>query len=103
MAARSLRKRQSMLTNAHILTRASPLQTHFAYSVANSGWWKTALIVITAAFFAVLLTTQFGRGAKLVEKGAEIALSHARELLREADKENRNVRPLPLSLPKSDV
>jgi Na+/H+ antiporter NhaC len=97
-----LLKHLSMLTNSHILRRAGPVQAEFVYSVASNGWWQAALIVITAAFFAVLLTTQFGRGAKL-EKGAEIALSRARELLQEADKENRNVRPLPLSLAKSDV
>lgn len=57
------------------------------------------MIIIAAAFLVMLLAAQWREGAKL-EKGAEIAFTRARQLLHEADTENRNVRPLPLSLGK---
>jgi hypothetical protein len=56
-------------------------------------------MIIAALFLAVLLITQFGRAVKF-GKGVEVAFSRARQLLHDADKENRNVRPLPLSLAK---
>lgn len=79
--------------------RAAPLLTNIGYSVADTGYWRIAIIIIAAAFLIMLLAARSGEGAKL-EKGAELAFARARQLLREADTENRNVRPLPLSLSK---
>jgi hypothetical protein len=56
-------------------------------------------MIIAALFLSILLITQFSRAVK-IGKGVEVAFSRARQLLHEADKENRNVRPLPLSLAK---
>jgi hypothetical protein len=80
-------------------TRASPLSTNSGYFFACTGYWKAAIMIIAALFLTILLITQFGRAVKL-GKGVEVAFSRARQLLHEADKENRNVRPLPLSLAK---
>jgi len=79
--------------------RAGPLLTNISYSVANTGYWRAAVIIGAAAFVIMLLGAQLAKGAKL-EKGVEVAFSRARQLLHEADKENRGVRPLPLSLAK---
>jgi hypothetical protein len=43
-----------------------------------------------------LLITEHGKAAKF-EKGAEMAFQRAEQLLHEAERENRDVRPLPLS------
>jgi hypothetical protein len=58
---------------------------------------KTAIIVLASLLVMVVLLMQFGEAAR-VEKGAEVAFSRACQLLRQADRENRNVRPLPLSV-----
>jgi hypothetical protein len=97
--ARRLHKREFMETRSHIAERAAPVLTNIACSVGNTGYWRAALIISTAAFLIMALATQLGKGAQL-EKGVEVAFSRARQLLHEADKENRNVRPLPLSLAK---
>jgi hypothetical protein len=91
-----------MLAKVYTAGTASPLLANAGHSIIGAGRWKTTLIAVIAAILASLLIAQFGQGARL-EKGAEIALSRARELLHEADQENRRVRPLPLSLSKSDV
>lgn len=83
--------------------RANPVLTNTGYSLADTGsYLKTAIIVVAAAFIMLVLIMQFGKADRL-EKGAEVAFSRARQLLHEADKENRNVRPLPLSLAKSET
>ena len=86
-----------MHARSHTEMRAGPLLTNIGYSVADTGYWSIAIIIITAAFLVMLLAAQSGAGAKL-EKGAELAFARARQLLHQADTENRNVRPLPLSL-----
>ena len=88
-----------MHAKSHIGMRAGPLLTNIGYSVADTGYWRIAIVIIAAAFLITLLAAQSGEGAKL-EKGAELAFARARQLLHEADTENRNVRPLPLSLAK---
>lgn len=88
-----------MQARNHIGMRAGPLLTNISYSVADTGYWRAAAIISAAAFIIMLLAAQLGKGAKL-EKGVEVAFSRARQLLHEADKENRGVRPLPLSLAK---
>jgi hypothetical protein len=80
----------------HTGTRVSPCTWGTGFSfVAISR--KTAILIVTAILLIILLFTQSGKAAKL-EKGAEVAFARAEQLLHEADKENRNVRPLPLSL-----
>jgi hypothetical protein len=86
-----------MQAKSHIGIRANALLTDTGYSLAGIGYWKGVIIILAAAFLILLLITQFGKANRL-EKGAEVAFSRARQLLHEADKENRNVRPLPLSL-----
>jgi len=88
-----------MQAKNHIGMRAGPLLTNIGFSVAETGYWKAAVVISAAAFMIMMLVTQFGRGAKL-EKRVEVAFSRARQLLHEADRENRNVRPSPLSLAK---
>ena len=88
-----------MHAKSHIGMRAGPLLTNIGYSVADTGYWRIAIIIIAAAFLIMLLAAQSGEGAKL-ERGAELAFARARQLLHEADTENRKVRPLPLSLAK---
>lgn len=65
------------------------------------GYWKGTIVIVAAVFLMILLVTQFGKAAEL-EKGAEVAFSRAWQLLHEADKENRNVHPPPLSLATAD-
>lgn len=89
-----------MHAKSHIGMRAGPLLTNVGYSVAETGYWRVAIMIIAAAFLIMLLAAPSGKGAKL-EKGAELAFAQARQLLHEADKENRNVRPVPLSLAKA--
>ncbi|HJU12308.1 MAG TPA: hypothetical protein VJ728_15600 [Candidatus Binataceae bacterium] len=74
-----------------------PLVAEHCYSVVGTRRWKAAMAVIAAAFVVVLLITHPGKAAQ-AEHGAELAVSHAWHLLHEAERENRNVRPLPLSL-----
>ena len=73
------------------------LLTDNGYFLADTGYGKATIKFLAAVFLMILLITQLGKAAK-IERGAEVAFSHARQLLHEADKENRNVRPLPLSL-----
>ncbi len=86
-----------MLAKSQIGMRATSLQTNIGYSIFETSLWKTALIIVAAACLAISLMTQFGQATRL-ERGAEIALSRAWQLLHEADGENRKVRPLPLSV-----
>ncbi len=81
------------------MTRAYPLSTNSGYFLGCPACRKAAIIVIAALFLTILLITRFGRVVQL-GKGVEVAFSRAQQLLHEADKENRNVRPLPLSLAK---
>jgi len=77
--------------------RAGPPLADTGCFLAGMNYWKGAIMIVAAFFLTILLITQFGKAAEL-EKGAEVAFSRARQLLHEADKENRNVHPLPLSL-----
>lgn len=86
-----------VLAKGRVEMAPSPILTNAGYSFIDARYWRTAIILIVALFLSILLVTQFGKAAGL-EKGAEIAFSRARQLLHEAEKENRNVRPLPLSL-----
>jgi hypothetical protein len=86
-----------MQAKSHIWMRAGPLQADKGPFLADAAHWRTALILVTGTFLLTLLIMQFGR-AGTIKKGAKVALSHAWQLLHEAEKENRNVRPLPLSL-----
>jgi hypothetical protein len=54
-------------------------------------------MILVALSLTTLLLRQLGTAARF-EKGAEVAVSRARQLVHEADKQNRNVRPLPLSI-----
>jgi hypothetical protein len=85
-----------MPAKGHLEMTANPLVTDAGYSI-DAAHWRTAIVLIIALFLGILLVTQLGKAVRL-EKGAEIALSRARQLLHDAEKENRNVRPLPLSL-----
>lgn len=96
LAARLLRLHTCMQAKSYVGMRAGPLLTDPGCVLASSGYWKAAIMILAAVFLMILFITQFGKAARL-EKGAEVALSRARQLLHEADKENRNVRPLPLS------
>jgi hypothetical protein len=91
-----------MQAKSHIGLRADTLELHTGYFLADTGYWKTAIMIIAAAFLMILLVTQFGNAAR-IEKGAEVAFSRAWQLLHDADRENRNVRPLPLSLARVEV
>jgi len=86
-----------MQPKTNIGTRAGLLLTDNGYFLADTGYGKATIKFLAAVFLMILLITQLGKAAK-IERGAEVAFSHARQLLHEADKENRNVRPLPLSL-----
>jgi hypothetical protein len=87
-----------MQAKSHIEMRAGPLLTDTGYSLAEIGWRK-AIIIIAAAVLVMLLIMQLGKAGN-VEKRAELAFSRAWHLLQEADKENRGIRPMPLSLVK---
>ena len=87
-----------MMLKTDIGARAGPL-LYSGDSIAELRYWKTAITTISAVIISILLLTQFGRAAR-IEREVEVAFSHARQLLHEADKENRKVRPLPLSLAK---
>ena len=84
-----------MVAKSHIAMRASPFLKDAGSSITENSYWKTAVTAI-AVFLAILLVAQLARITPL-EKGAEIAFFRARELLHDAEKENRNVRPVPLS------
>jgi hypothetical protein len=96
LAARLLRLHTCMQAKSYIGMRAGPLLTDPGYFLAGTGSWKAAIMILAAVFLTILLITQLGKAARF-EKGAEVAFLRARQLLNEADKENRNVRPLPLS------
>jgi hypothetical protein len=70
------------------------------YSQASPAHWKPAIIMI-AALLIMLLIMQLGQPGRL-GRTASLAFSAARQLLHEADQENRSVRPLPLSLANLD-
>ena len=59
-------------------------------------------MIVAAVLLITLLITQFGKATR-IEKGAELAFSRACQLLHEAEKENRDVRPMPLSLAQIKV
>jgi hypothetical protein len=101
LTARLLRLRQCMQARSHIGIRAA-FPTETGYSLAAAGYWKSAIIVIAAAVSIMLLIMQPGKAAR-VERGVEVAFTRAWQLLHEADKENRNVRPLPLSVAAIEV
>jgi len=73
--------------------RAGPFKSRSLFLLSR----KLSALLIVGVFFVALVLTQFGRAQRL-EKGAELAFSRARQLLHEADKENRGVRPLPMPL-----
>jgi hypothetical protein len=75
---------------------AAPLITDTRHFLAGACYWKAAIMTIALVILAILLITEPGKAARF-KSGAELAFSRARQLLHEADKENRNVRPLPLS------
>jgi len=81
--------------------RAGPLLTDAGSLLISTNYWKGAIVIIGAIFLTTMLITQFGQAARF-EKEAKVAFSRAWQLLHEADKENRNVHPLPLSLAKLD-
>jgi hypothetical protein len=93
--------RDYMEAKSQIRVRAGLLQIHPGYLLADTGYWKAAVMIIAAIFLVMLLITQLGKTARF-EKGAEVTFSRAWQLLKEANKENRNVRPLPLSLAKAE-
>jgi hypothetical protein len=78
------------------LVKAGPL-TGTAYSPAVVGYRKAVTLIIAGALILVLLIMQLGKAGR-IEQRAEIAFARAKQLLHEADKENRNIRPFPLSL-----
>ncbi|MBV8055003.1 MAG: hypothetical protein JOZ29_14455 [Deltaproteobacteria bacterium] len=81
--------------------RAGPLLTDAGSLLTGTNYWKGAIVIIGAVFLIIMLITQSGPAARF-EKEAKVAFSRAWQLLHEADKENRNVYPLPLSLAKLD-
>lgn len=101
-----LRPHICMLVKSHIghmrMTAGSVMTISDGDFWAATGYWKTTIMIVAAVFLGMLLLTQPGKAAKL-EKGAEVAVSRARQLLRDAERENRNVRPLPLSLAKVEA
>jgi hypothetical protein len=54
-------------------------------------------MLIAVAALLIILFTQVGKAGR-IEAGAQLAVSQACELLHEADKANRSIRPVPLSL-----
>jgi hypothetical protein len=92
---------QGMDAKSHIEMRAVPLLTNAGFSLADTGHWKKVVLLIAAAFAAIMFIAQWRDGGKL-EKGVEVALSEAWHLLHQADQENRNIRPLPLSMAVSE-
>ena len=93
--------RYCMQAKSHTM-RADLVLTEPGYFHTRAGYWKAAIMIFVAVFLITLLITQSGKAARL-EKGAELAFSRACQLLHEADQENRNVRPLPLSLAQIKV
>ena len=87
---------------SRIDTRAGRFPTETGHFLVRPGYRKAAIIVITTVFLITMFITQFGRAVRF-EKEAEVAFSQARQLLHEADKENRKVRPLPLSLVQDQI
>jgi hypothetical protein len=83
-----------MQAKSYVGVRAGPLLTDTGPFLAVSGYWKAAIMIIV---LMILLITNLGKAGRF-ETGAEVAFSRARQLLHQADQENRNVRPLPLSL-----
>jgi hypothetical protein len=86
-----------MQARNHIAIRAGSFIADVVPRAAVAGYCKTAIIFIATAVITVLLIVQVGKLAG-TERRAGYALSHAWQLLREADDENHKVRPLPLSL-----
>jgi hypothetical protein len=88
-----------MLSSSHAVLRGT------ASTPAAS--WKGAFITAGAVFMALIMTMlfayYFGGAAATIERDAQVAYSKAQQLLRDAEAENRKVRPLPLSfLAKSE-
>jgi hypothetical protein len=86
-----------MQAKARIGLHATSFLTDTGYFLAGTGYWRAAMIAVAAAFLLTLLTTQLGKVARM-GKSAELAVSRARQLLHDAERENRNIRPVPLSL-----
>jgi len=101
VAARQLLLRHCMQAKSHTM-RTGLVLTEPGNFLTRAGYWKAAIMIVAAVFLVTLLITQVGKTAGL-EKGAELAFSRACQLLHEAEKENRNVRPLPLSLAQTKV
>ena len=91
-----------MQAKSHIGLRASDFLTDAGNFLADTGYWRAAIVIVAAAFLLTVLIAQF-RNIAGIERGAEAAVARARQLLHEADHENRNVRPLPVSLASADV
>ena len=91
-----LQKRDHMQAKNYIGIRAGPALTNSSVTALVGTSWKTVTIIVVAVLLSILLVTEHSRAAKF-EKGAEMAFWRAEQLLHEADKENRSVRPLPLS------
>jgi hypothetical protein len=88
-----------MQARSNIGIRFGPLLADNGYILIERSYGKAAIMILAAVFLMILLIMQFGKAARF-EEGAEMAFLRARQLLHEADKENRSVRPLPLSLAK---
>ena len=91
-----------METNSRIAVRATSILTDTGYFLADTGYWKVAIVTIAAAFLVMLLFTH-GGSVVSVGKGAVVAFSKARQLLHDADRENRNLRPVPFSLANAEL
>jgi hypothetical protein len=68
-----------------------------SFPADTGGYRKVAIILLVTGALVLMLLTLVGKAAR-IEAGAQLAVSRACELLHEADKENRKVRPVPLSL-----
>jgi hypothetical protein len=86
-----------METQTRIAVRASSLLPHNGYLLADSSYRRAAIMLLAAAGLLIFVWTQMGNAGR-IKAGAQLAVSRACELLHEADKANRSVRPVPLSL-----
>jgi hypothetical protein len=89
-----------MQSSIRIMMRASSALADAGYYLADTGFWRIAIIMIAAAFTVVLLFAHAGRVAS-VGRDAVVAFSKARQLLHDADRENHKL-PVPLSLTNTD-
>jgi hypothetical protein len=90
-----------MLAKTHTDMGRGLFPAEFGYVRDISRNWMTA-IIIAVAFIVMFLIMQSGKVDR-VERGVQLSFSRAWHLLHEADKENRKVRPMPLSLASSAV